>query len=106
MSIHGIRERFAVAGGCWGGLLAVCSALAMGAGHGVYFPAALVSAPFGAFGIVAALIGSVVLWAGFGAVAHRRINAVLLLFHYAGIAIVYFATPEYRDLERFFHLTS
>jgi hypothetical protein len=105
MSTNTKRIRLALAGACWGAVLAGCSALAAGAGHGVYFPAALVSAPFGVLGVAAALLGAVLLWAGFGAFADRRINAVLLLFHYAGIVIVYFAAAEYRDFEYFFRLS-
>jgi hypothetical protein len=95
-----------LAGACWGAVLAICSALAMGAGHGVYFPAAIISAPFGALGVIAALIGSVVLWSGFAALTHKRSNAALLLFHYFGTAVICFTTPEYWDFHYFVRLSN
>ena len=87
-------------GAAWGAILAVCSAFAMAAGHGLYFPAALVSAPFGVFGVLTALAGSVILWASLAALARRRINAVLLSFHYLGIGVVAITTPDLWDFGR------
>lgn len=92
-----------IAGALWGALLSALAMFAMAAGHGVYFPAALISAPFAAFGVLSALAGTVILWTGFAALAHRRINAVLLAVHYLGIVTVYFVAPDFWDLEYFNH---
>ncbi len=83
------------AGGCWGLLLAIFAAYATGAGHGVFFPLFLISAPMGMLGIDAALLGSVALWCGFAALAHKRSNAFLLLFHYLGIAALCLTEPDF-----------
>jgi hypothetical protein len=90
-----------LAGVGWGAILGACALLAMAGGHGIYFPAAIVSAPFGAVGVIPSLAGAPVLWGAFGALIRTPAIRILLLAHDAGIGIVFWRSPDFWDLSYF-----
>ena len=55
----------------YGVVLAALGFMAAGAGHGTYIPMAISSAPFGVFGVLAALGSAPILWALLGAMVKR-----------------------------------
>ena len=55
----------------YGVVLAALAFMAAGAGHGTYIPMAISSAPFGLFGVLAALGSAPILWALLGAMVKR-----------------------------------
>jgi hypothetical protein len=92
----------------YGSILAFLSFVAAGAGHGTYIPLFLSSAPFGLVGIMAAIAGAPVVWAGFGALVapsgrakwYGLIRALALAHYVSGLALVAAAEPGMTYLGR------
>jgi hypothetical protein len=97
-----------VRGLAYGVALAAVSWFATGSGHGTYLPLYVSSAPFGAFGITAALAGTLVLWTAVGAgfewfeTPRARLGLrLLLLGHYcSGAALLVLKHDEWRYLRK------
>jgi hypothetical protein len=97
----------AIVGLLYGSILAFLSLLATGAGHNTYVPLFLSSAPLGAFGFEAGLLGAPLVLATFGSLVapfgrgkRLRLTQVLVLLHYAsGLALVATTRDELAHLE-------
>ena len=86
----------------YGVILWVLGMVCAGAGHGVFFPFLVFSAPFGAAGLAAGAFGTPVLWTAFGLLVSALrpsvatlVGRIVLLVHYTiGLILAWFSLDE------------